>query len=90
MKPRKRVIYESGSDVAPGYRADGEGEYTRRAARGEVERASVAVDTVADLQRRLHRARVRASHHAERKIRQRAGEDARELEFALRRLGCEV
>lgn len=81
-----RPIYQNGSEAAPGYSGNGESQHTRRATRGE----AVHVDTVSDLQRRLHRARVRASHHPVKLTRQRAGQDARELEATLRGLGYAV
>jgi hypothetical protein len=81
----KRRIIKSGTPAeiaarADGYSGNGEGEHSRRAARGE---RVLMIDTVADLERALHRARVRASHHPERLVRQRAGEDARRLEQLL-------
>lgn len=71
------------AEHAAGYSASGEGEYSRRIA-GPMVRSYTSVT---DLERLLHRARVRASHHPVRQVRQRAGEDARRIEQQLKRGG---
>jgi hypothetical protein len=89
----RRVTTSAGTarelaEHADGYSANAESEYTRQAARGgAVHHQGMSV---AELKKKLHRARVRASHHAEKLIRQRAGEDARELEAILRRIGVDT
>lgn len=72
-------LAESGT----GYTANGESEHSRHIARG----GTPLIDTRVDLERRLHRARCRASTHPVRLVRQRAGEDARCLEQLLARGG---
>lgn len=71
------------AEHAAGYAASGEGQYSRRVA-GPMVHNNISVS---DLERRLHRARVRASHHPVRQVRQRAGEDARQIEQQLKRVG---
>jgi hypothetical protein len=70
-----------------GYAASGESAFSRRISSGGP--AGKAISTT-DLEADLHRARVRASHHPERLIRRRAGEDARRLEAILKRSGVDV
>lgn len=85
-----RVIYQTGADAALGYSGNGESQHTRRATRGEVHRAEVSADTTADLLKRLQRAKARHGNHHNPVVRRRAGEDMRELQGMLRRLGYAV
>jgi hypothetical protein len=88
MKRRRIIKGTSSADLAEvgtGYRANGEGQYTRRAAHGD--RMAVEVDTVDDLFRRLRRAKARHGNHRDAIVRRRAGQDMIELKFQLRRLG---
>jgi len=83
---RPKVIVKGAAkelaEHASGYVASGEGEYSRRVA-GPMVRSNISTS---DLERLLHRARVRASHHPMKLIRQRAGEDARRIEQQLKRV----
>lgn len=93
MKRRgPRVIFKSrareAAERADGYAPSAESQHSRRAARGE--RMAVAADTPADLLKRLRRAKVRHGSHGDPIVRQRAGEDMRELQWTLRRLGYAV
>lgn len=84
----KKPRYDVGKEATPGYRPNGESAFTSRAAHGDYVR--VDVDTPADLLRRLKRAKARHGNHRDPVVRRRAGEDMRELQFALRRLGYAV
>lgn len=87
---RSKVIYRGTSrelaEHADGYSGNGLSVHTRHVAHG----GRVQVDTVEDLKADLRRARIRASRHPVRLVRQRAGEDAQRLEAQLKRLGVDT
>jgi hypothetical protein len=90
MKPRTIIIRGKPVEIvehAQGYARSGESMHTRLASRGAINRAQVSVDTPADLLKRLRRAKARHGNHRDPVVRRRAGEDMRELQGMLRRLG---